>query len=96
MKILKKTSVILVSLWSVLTVATSVADEIDVPTLLSQSMAIQTQQVNISLALQLKQSIHFELEKFNTRERHFLLKPLREEITAVAQVMTKRINVMEE
>jgi hypothetical protein len=96
MKILKKTGVILVSLWSVLTIATSAADEINVPTLLSQSMAIQTQQVNTSLALQLKQSIHFELEKFNTRERHFLLKPLREEITAVAQVMTKRINVMEE
>jgi hypothetical protein len=96
MKILKKTSVILVSLWSVLTVATSVADEIDVPTLLSQSMAIQTQQVNISLALQLKRSINLELEKFNTREGYFLLKPLREDIAAVAQVMTKKINVMEE
>jgi hypothetical protein len=96
MKILKKTSVILVSLWSVLTVATSVADEIDVPTFLNQSMAIQTQQVNTSLALQLKRSINLELEKFNTREDYFLLKPLRDDIAEVAQVMTKKINVMEE
>ena len=95
MNILKKTVVILVSILSISTIATSAANEINIPKILSQSLASQAQQVDATLALELQQSISLQLEKLDTKERHFLLNSLKGKIAIVGQVMSQKINVSE-
>tara|TARA_B100000767_G_C19742745_1_gene526992 strand:+ start:1349 stop:1741 length:393 start_codon:yes stop_codon:yes gene_type:complete len=95
MNILKKTVIILVSILSISTIATSAANEINIPKILSQSLASQAQQVDATLALELQQSISLQLEKLDTKERHFLLNSLKGKIAIVGQVMSQKINVSE-